>query len=200
MTTDIPVPESAIAHAKAEGLVTEKLPHTIERDSFSPALLGLLNNVLVWGGSRVFNALHDVGANEWRILSALGNYPGATARDLCEILGINKSIASKSIGVLVAGGYVGQADGRRTSRHLFLTDRGAELHDAIMPIAVRRTEILQHRLSRTEVIELNRLLAKMLESAADLQEYERALLADGRATQASQASSTSSSPNDVSGR
>lgn len=200
MATDIPVPESAVAHAKAEGLVTEKLAHTIDRDSFSPALLGLLNNVLVWGGSRVFNALHDVGANEWRILSALGNYPGATARDLCEILGINKSIASKSIGVLVAAGYVGQAEGRRTSRHLFLTDRGAALHDAIMPIALRRTEILQHRLSRAEVTELNRLLAKMLESAADLQEYERALLADGRAAEPSQASSASSTPNDVSGR
>ena len=197
MTTDFPVPESAVAHAKAEGLVTEKLPHTIDRDSFSPALLGLLNNVLVWGGSRVFNALHDVGANEWRILSALGNYPGATARDLCEILGINKSIASKSVGVLVAAGYVGQADGRRTSRHLFLTDSGAALHDALMPIAVRRTEILQHRLSRNEVVELNRLLAKMLESAADLQEYERELLAEGRS---SQAPSTSSSPKDVSGR
>lgn len=200
MTTDFPVPESAVAHAKAEGLVTEKLPHTIDRDSFSPALLGLLNNVLVWGGSRVFNALHDVGANEWRILSALGNYPGATARDLCEILGINKSIASKSVGVLVAAGYVGQADGRRTSRHLFLTDSGAALHDALMPIAVRRTEILQHRLSRNEVVELNRLLAKMLESAADLQEYERELLAEGRAGRSSQAPSTSSSPKDVSGR
>ena len=200
MATDIPVPDSALAQAMAQGLVTDKLPHTIDRDSFSPALLGLLNNVLVWGGSRVFNALHDVGANEWRILSALGNYPGATARDLCEILGINKSIASKSVGVLVAAGYVGQADGRRSSRHLFLTDSGAALHDAIMPIALRRTEILQHRLSRAEVTELNRLLAKMLESSADLQEYERALLAAGPDKKTPQSSSTNSGPNEVAGR
>ncbi|WP_100812687.1 MULTISPECIES: MarR family winged helix-turn-helix transcriptional regulator [unclassified Microbacterium] len=179
MATHLPLSDAVLAQATAQGLVTEPLARTIDRDSYSPALLGLLNNVLVWGGSRVFNALHDVGANEWRVLSALGNHPGATARDLCEILGINKSIASKSVGALVASGHVGQADGRRTSRHLFLTTVGAALHDQLMPIALRRTEILQHRLSDDEVVELNRLLSKMLESAADLQEYERALLASG---------------------
>ena len=81
--------------------VTEPLPSTIERDDYTPALLGLLSNVLVWGGSRVFHHLHGVGTNEWRILSALGNHPGATSGELCEILGINKSIASKSVNVLL---------------------------------------------------------------------------------------------------
>jgi DNA-binding MarR family transcriptional regulator len=200
MASRIPLPDTALAQATEQGLVTDKLPHTIDRDSYSPALLGLLNNVLVWGGSRVFNALHDVGANEWRVLSALGNHPGATARDLCDILGINKSIASKSVGVLVAAGYVGQADGRRSSRHLFLTHKGAALHDELMPIAIRRAEILQHRLSRAEISELNRLLSKMLESATDLQEYERALLATGSGRPPAQASSTNSGPNEVSGR
>lgn len=192
----IPLPDSAVAQAVEQGLVTERLAHTIDRDSFSPALLGLLNNVLVWGGSRVFTALYGVGTNEWRVISALGNHPGATARDLCEILGINKSIASKSVGVLVAAGYVGQADGRRGSRHLFLTETGAAMHDELMPVAVRRTDILEGRLSASEVTELHRLLAKMLESAGDLQKYERDLLAAG----ADHSSRTKSDPNGAPGR
>lgn len=192
MAPPTPPPDAAIAHAAERGLLTSRLGHTIDRDTFSPALLGLLNNVLVWGGSRVLTTLHGVGTNEWRVVSALGNYPGATARELCAVLGINKSIASKSVNALVDAGYVGQVDGRRGSRHLFLTDTGAALHDELMTIVIRRVEILQHRLSTAEVGELNRLLRKMLDSADDLQEYERELLAG-----ADQPARTQSGPNGV---
>lgn len=194
MAPPTPPPDAAIAHAAERGLLTGRLADTIDRDTFSPALLGLLNNVLVWGGSRVLTRLHGVGTNEWRVVSALGNYPGATARELCVVLGINKSIASKSVNSLVEAGYVGQVDGRRGSRHLFLTDAGAALHDELMVIVRERVSILQHRLDAAEVTELNRLLRKMLDSADDLQEYERGLLAGG-----AQTATTRSVPNGVSG-
>ncbi len=195
MAPPTPPPDATIAHAAERDLVTGRLAHTIDRDTYSPALLGLLNNVLVWGGSRVLTALHGIGTNEWRVLSALGNYPGATARELCALLGINKSIASKSVNALVETRYVGQVDGRRGSRHLFLTGDGARLHDELMTIALDRVGILQHRLDQEEIAELHRLLRKMLDSADDLQEHERALLARVR----NQPSSTRSDPNGAPG-
>ncbi|KRA25437.1 hypothetical protein ASD65_14160 [Microbacterium sp. Root61] len=168
------------ARAVQQGLVTERLAHTIERDDYTPALLGLLSNVLVWGGSRVFHHLHGIGTNEWRIVSALGNHPGATSGELCDILGINKSIASKSVNVLLDRELIAQLNGPRGSRHLFLTAEGARIHDDLMPVALKRDEILRESLSPEETVELNRLLVRMLSSADAMQRYEADVLA-GRA-------------------
>ena len=131
-----------MTRAGEQGLVAERLPHTIERDDYTPALLQLLSNVLVWGGSRVFHHLHGIGTNEWRIISALGNHPGATSGELCDILGVNKSIASKSVNALLDRELIAQLNGPRGSRHLFLTARGAQVHDDLMPIALTRQQIL----------------------------------------------------------
>lgn len=166
-----------IARAQELGLLTTPLSHTIERDVYTPALLGLLNNVLVWGGSRVFNHLHGIGTNEWRLVSALANHPGATAQELSEVLGINKSIVSKSTKVLVSRVLISQLDGPRGSRHLFLTASGIQLHDACMPIALKRQEIILDSLTEDEVKQLNRMLVKMLDSHESMQAYEKEILA-----------------------
>jgi DNA-binding MarR family transcriptional regulator len=176
------------------GLATERLDVTIDRDSYTPALLGLLNNVLVWGGSRVFHHVHGVGTNEWRILSALGNHPGATARELCEILGINKSIASKSVNVLLGRELIAQLDGPRGSRHLYLTASGVQVHDDFMPIAMRRQEILHEALTPAEIAQLNTLLVKMVDASESMQRYEQEILRDALVPSSQPTGSTDSSP------
>lgn len=168
--------------ARDLGAITDRLPETIQRDVYTPALLGLLNNLLVWGGSRVFRSVHGVGTNEWRILSALGNHPGATAAELCDVLGLNKSIASTSVNLLLERGLVVPVDGPRGSRYLYLTPEGADVHDDFMPIALRRQAILTSALSDEEVAQLNSLLVRMLDSSSSLQEYERAILAQRSAS------------------
>jgi DNA-binding MarR family transcriptional regulator len=168
-----------MTRAGEQGLVAERLPHTIERDDYTPALLQLLSNVLVWGGSRVFHHLHGIGTNEWRIISALGNHPGATSGELCDILGVNKSIASKSVNALLDRELIAQLNGPRGSRHLFLTARGAQVHDDLMPIALTRQQILHDSLSPDEVAQLNALLVRMLGSAEAMQRYEADVLAGG---------------------
>ncbi|WP_194409805.1 MarR family winged helix-turn-helix transcriptional regulator [Microbacterium cremeum] len=162
--------------AAAMGLVVEPLPYTIDRDTYTPALLALLSNLLVWGGSRVFYHLHGIGTNEWRIVSALGNHPGSTAAELCEVLGINKSIASKSVNALLSRGFIEQLGGPRGSRYLYLTPEGNILHDELMPIALRRQEILHESLDADEVAQLNRLLVRMLDSIDSMQQYEHDML------------------------
>lgn len=164
------------ARAVGHGLVTTPLPNTIQRDEYTPALLGLLSNVLVWGGSRVLHHVHGVGTNEWRIISGLGNHPGATSGELCEILGMNKSIASKSVNVLLGRDLVAQINGPRGSRHLYLTLEGARVHDDLMPIALKRQEILHECLTPEEVVQLNSLLVRMLSSAEAMQRYEAEML------------------------
>lgn len=172
------VPTDVILRARERQLRADRLPRTIERDTYVPALLGLLNNVLVWGGARVFHALHGVGTNEWRIISALGNYPGSTASALCEVLGLNKSIASKSVNLLIEQGLVDHVGGKRGARYLFLTDAGVATHDAILPVALERQRILQGGLSPEQITTLNTLLLRMLDAAEELQRYERSLVGE----------------------
>ena len=179
MADDRGASSDVVARAAQLGLVTERLPRTIERDDYTPALLALLSNVLVWGGSRVFHHLHGIGTNEWRILSALGNRPGATSGELCELLGINKSIASRSVNVLLDRDLIAQLNGPRGSRHLYLTAAGARVHDDFMPIALRRQDILHENLSPDEVVQLNTLLVRMLRSADAMQRYENEILTGG---------------------
>jgi len=164
------------SRAQEQGLRAERLPETIHRDSYTPALLGLLNNVLVWGGSRLWHALHGVGTNEWRIISALGNHPGSTASALCDVLGINKSIASKSVNLLIDRGLIAQLGGKRGARHLYLTDEGVRVHDEILPVALERQRILQSDLSPDEIETLNALLVRMVDNGEALQDYERSLI------------------------
>ncbi|GAA1957874.1 MarR family winged helix-turn-helix transcriptional regulator [Microbacterium deminutum] len=177
MTDERRATGDVMARAAQRGFVTARLPHTIDRDDYTPALLALLSNVLVWGGSRVFHHVHGIGTNEWRIVSALGNHPGATSGELCVILGINKSIASRSVNVLLDRDLIAQLDGPRGSRHLYLTPAGARVHDDVMPIALRRQEILHQSLTADEVVQLNGMLVRMLDSADAMQRYENEILA-----------------------
>lgn len=162
-------------NSSKEDLVTSPLDATIHRDSYTPALVSLVANDLVWGGSSVFRHHFDLGTNEWRVLSALGNYPGSTAGELCEVLGMNKSIASKSVNLLVGRRLVAQVDGARGSRPLYLTRAGAHTHDRMIRIALRRQEILHSELSEEEVSQLHQLLLKLLEIGPVLHEYEQNL-------------------------
>lgn len=173
-------PESVIAQAAAAGFVTRTPDGTIIRDDYTPALIGLVSNMLVWGGSRIFRELHDVGTNEWRILSAVANHPGATARDLIEVLGMNKSIASRSVNGLLDAGLLASLAGSRGSRHLFLTPRGLEVHDDLYRVAMRREMVLHSSLSADEVATLNELLLRLLDSADGLQALEREVLGTDR--------------------
>lgn len=180
------------ARAADLGLVVERLAETIDRDTYTPALLGLLNNVLVWGGSRVFHHLHGIGTNEWRVLSALANHPGSTAQELCAVLGINKSIVSKSVNLLLDRDLIADLDGPRGSRFLYLTSAGAQVHDDVMPIALERQAILHSALGDAEIAQLNELLVRMLAAGDELQAYERGVLSDASRT-------TRSAPNGVPG-
>lgn len=182
--------EAICAAADARGLVTTTPEETIVRDAYTPALIGLVSNMLVWGGSRIFRRLHDVGTNEWRILSALANHPGATARDVIEVLGLNKSIASRSVTALRERRLIDGLDGSRGSRHLFLTSEGLRVHDDLMRVALRREEVLLDGLSADEVATLNALLARLVERADALGDLEEELLAadqPGRTTTSSNA-------------
>lgn len=154
------------------GAVRDPLAGSIDPENFTPRLLALLSNALVWRESHELRRQFQLGTNDWRVISALASRPGSSATEVTEFLGLNKAVVSKSVNTLLERHLLLLIDGPRGSRPMYLTQAGAEMHDAMLPISMRGQEIILADLSSSEVEQLNRLLRRMLEKARELQPLE----------------------------
>lgn len=146
----------------SERVVTEHLPHAIDPENFTPRLLTLLSNALVWRESAELRAKFALGTNEFRVVSAVAIRPGVSATEISDFLGLNKAVVSKSVNVLLDRDLIVISDGPRGSRPLYLTDDGADMHDAMLPVSMRGQEIILDGLDPEIVEDLNRILRDML--------------------------------------
>lgn len=149
--------------------VVEPLAETIDPETFTPRLLALLSNALVWRESQQLRHHFGLGTNEWRVISALALRPGSSATAVCEFLGMNKAIVSRSANILGERGLIALDDGPRGSRPMFLTSAGAAMHDAMMPISLEGQAIVLSDLTAQEVSILNDLLQRMLKRTRDFE-------------------------------
>lgn len=152
--------------------VTEPLAGGIDPENFTPRLLSLLSNVLVWRESNEMRKHFQLGTNDWRVISALASRPGSSSSEVSDFLVLNKAVVSKSVNVLLKRGLVLLTDGARGSRPMYLTQAGAKMHNDMLPISVRGQEIILANLSEPEIRRLNDLLHRMLEQARELQTLE----------------------------
>lgn len=170
-----PQPAPTTRPALPPGTITEPLGHALDPESFTPRLLALLSNALVWRESHELRRRFGLGTNEWRVISALAIRPGASATEISEFLGVNKAIVSKSVSALVQRELLVLSDGPRGSRPMYLSSAGAEMHDAMLPISMRGQELILSHVSGDDVERFNGLLHRMLEELRDLQIVERTL-------------------------
>lgn len=157
----------AIDSRLTEDLVTEPLENVIDPDGFTPRLLALLSNALVWRESHELRRRFGLGTNDWRVISALALRPGSSATEVSEFLGVNKAVVSKSVSVLTTQGLIVLLDGPRGSRPMYLTPSGAAMHNAMMPVSMRGQEIILEGLSQADVDRLHVLLTNMLQKLRD---------------------------------
>jgi DNA-binding MarR family transcriptional regulator len=155
-----------------DDLITRPLDVTLDPETFTPRLLALLSNALVWRESHELRRRFGLGTNDWRVLSALALRPGSPATDVCEFTGVNKAAVSKSVNTLVARDLVVLLDGPRGSRPMYLTAAGAVMHEAMYPISMRGQEIILADLAPDDVDRLNGVLRRMLEKTRELQVLE----------------------------
>jgi len=147
-----------VRHRAPEGAITEPLDEVIEPDTFTPRLLALLSNALVWRESHELRRRFDLGTNEWRVLSALSTRPGISATEVSDFLGVNKAVVSKSVNTLLERRLILLSDGPRGSRPLYLTEAGAQMHRDMLPISLRGQDIILEGLSQADVARLNAFL------------------------------------------
>ena len=143
-------------------LVTEPLGHVIDPENFTPRLLALLSNALVWRESTELRRLFGLGSNDWRVLSVLATRPGATSTEVSEFIDVNKAIVSKSVNVLAKRELIALLDGPRGSRPMYLTQAGAEMHEQMLPVSMAGQDLIYSHVKPADVKRLNELLRRML--------------------------------------
>ncbi|MBK5237711.1 MAG: winged helix-turn-helix transcriptional regulator [Actinomycetales bacterium] len=162
--TDTPVSPTG----NSMGALLAPLSDVVSTDDFTPRLLALISNALVWRESFLLRREFDLGTNDWRVISALAVSPGATATYVSSFVGMNKAVVSKAVSTLIARNMIVATDGPRGSRPLHLTSAGAEMHDKMKPISLKGEEIVLSDLSADEVVQLNALLTRLLLKTPDL--------------------------------
>ena len=147
---------------------------SVEAGRYAPYFLSIINNRLSWGASQLYLSMFDIGLNEWRILSALRNEPGIQALRIGEMVAMNKSVVSRSSRKLEKDGYVYTrlVDSRRL---LWLTQKGAELHDKIIKIAYQREAALLEGFSEAEKDVLFDFLKRMKDNLENVDRTDKAV-------------------------
>ncbi|MDQ1129658.1 MarR family winged helix-turn-helix transcriptional regulator [Microbacterium sp. SORGH_AS_0888] len=164
----------------ADGLQREPLRTTLDPENFTPRLLSLLSNALVWRESNELRRRFGLGTNDWRVISALAFRPGSPATEVSEFIGVNKAVVSKSVNTLAERGLIVLLDGPRGSRPMYLTAAGVQMHDDMLPISMRGQDIVLAHLSAEEIVRVNDLLRRMLVDAKQLQVLENETAASSR--------------------
>jgi DNA-binding MarR family transcriptional regulator len=158
-----PATESGGSGVSPPGAISDPLPTLIDSDRFTPRLLALLSNALVWRESMLLRQEFNLGTNDWRVISALATRPGSSATDVSEFLAMNKAVVSKAVNTLINRHLIVAEDGPRGSRHLYLTSDGAETHDQMRPISLAGEDIILANLSNKEVNQFRAILIKLVE-------------------------------------
>lgn len=148
--------------AADEDYITSPLGSVIDIDAFTPRLLALLSNALVWRESLLLRQEFNLGTNDWRVISTLAIRPGISATDVSDFVGMNKAVVSKAVNTLIERHLIVAKDGPRGSRPLYLSREGAELHDAMLPVSLSGEEILLEGLNKKEVQQFTQLLQQLL--------------------------------------
>jgi len=113
----------------------------IDRHLYVPHYLVVLANGMERGQSRIYLKHFGLGINEARIITVVAHSGAMTAAEICEILVMNKSIASRSLQVLESKGLVEIGDGKR-SRPVALTEEGLALNERIVNVSLARERLL----------------------------------------------------------
>jgi DNA-binding MarR family transcriptional regulator len=152
-----------------EDAITDPLEHTIDPENFTPRLLALLSNALVWRESHELRRRFGLGTNDWRVISAVALRPGCSSTEASEFIAVNKAVVSKSVTTLVERELIVLVDGPRGSRRMYLTPAGARMHDEMLPVSVSGQDIIHSEIAPEQIATLNSWLRDMIDRVREAQ-------------------------------
>lgn len=139
----------------------------LDLEQFLPYRLSVLSNQVSAGIAKTYAERFGISVTEWRVIAILGRYPGISATEVAERSAMDKVAVSRAVHRLIEQDRVSResnADDRR-AKHLFLSDRGRTVYDAIVPAALAYEERLLAVLSPAERRQMDALLDRLIKAS-----------------------------------
>ncbi|WP_121068018.1 MarR family winged helix-turn-helix transcriptional regulator [Chachezhania antarctica] len=112
----------------------------VNEDTYVPHFLSAVNAALTSSASALYLKEFGIGVTEWRVMSWLASTPGTSAARISELQLMDKAAVSRALKQLEAQGLATAeptpGDGRK--RKVALNQRGLEMHDNILQVALKR--------------------------------------------------------------
>lgn len=103
------------------------------------------------------------------IISVLDSQRGTTQKELAEFIDKNQTTVVRMIHSLERKGIVKKTfnDGDRRSHYLFLTEKGEDLKNTLLPVVKDAHDFVMSNLSTEEIQQLKSLLNKLYDNVSD---------------------------------
>lgn len=130
----------------------------------------VLTNLTAKPFAALFGQRFHLNLTEWRVLLTVADLPGVSAQALADYTGLDKMSVSRVVRSLEAQGRMVRegSESDRRMLHLYLTEEGWKVYEAIVASAVQREAQIYAGLSAGERQTLQRLLRKLLTGARSL--------------------------------
>lgn len=132
-------------------------------EKYTPFFLATVNNKLSSGASSIYREKYNVGIVEWRVISMVAIEHGINAQRICDKIGLDKGATSKALKSLFNNGYL-QCVVSETDKRLikwWLNERGFELHEKILSIAIEREKLLVDGIAAEDMKIFREVMFKM---------------------------------------
>jgi DNA-binding MarR family transcriptional regulator len=146
----------------------------IDFDNFLPFSLTAIANRIARSASRTYLRRFGIGINEWRTMANLRAWPGITANMICQRSGLDKAAVSRSLKLLEDAGMVCSSvdSGDVRGRSMKLTEKGDELHDRLILVALERETRLLTGFTPLERAQLLSFVTRLEENMPLVQDEE----------------------------
>lgn len=136
----------------------------LDLEKFLPYRLSVLANQVSQGIADTYADRYGLSVTEWRVIAILGRYPGMAASGVAERAAMDKVAVSRAVRRLMESGQIERHDNDadRRAKHLYLSDEGRAVFNAIAPAALAYERQLLSVLDDDELRMLNQMLDKLL--------------------------------------
>jgi DNA-binding MarR family transcriptional regulator len=135
----------------------------LDLDAFMPYRLSVLTNRVSSAIARHYSDRFALSIPEWRVMAALGQAPGLSAREVAARTAMDKVQVSRAVQSLLAAKRLIRTAHSQDGRvaHLSLSTKGRAIYHEVVPLALSLEKQFLSGLSATEQKSLDVLLAKL---------------------------------------
>ena len=135
-----------------------------------PGLILWISNKLSASASQLYAPRFGIGLTDWRVLAFIEVHPWSTAAQGCISMGLDKAAVSRSVGILLRGGYIKSRPSGLRKVEYSTTATGKTLYKRMVEVVLAREEALLTGLSADERETLIRLLQQLLANVGAVQQ------------------------------